>query len=61
MAQVIISADIYDDSDISFQKGKAIAFPKGKNLGSLPTLYDRNGIFVSVVNSYFFDLKQSQK
>lgn len=61
MAQVIISADIYDDSDISFQKGKAIAFPKGKNLGSLPTLYDRNGIFVSVVNSYFFDLKAVSK
>ncbi len=61
MAQLTLSADVYTDSKITFRNDKVISTPKGKNLGSLPTLYDNDGVFISVVNSYFFDLKAVSK
>ena len=57
MAQLIQSANVYDNCNIDWQDSDLIVNPNGKNLGSLPTLYDQHGQFVCVVNSYFFDLK----
>lgn len=61
MANLIFSADVFDDARISINGDNTTITLKGKNIGSLPTLYDCNGAFVSIVNSYFFDLKAISK
>jgi len=50
MAQLINSADVYIEWD------QQVETLKSNNLGQLPTLYSSDGEFVSVVNSWFFDL-----
>lgn len=58
MARLVSSADTYSHCNISRDSNnELIISPQGKNLGTLPTLYDRNGHFISVANSWFFDLK----
>ncbi|EDV0149998.1 hypothetical protein ACNYC7_06360 [Morganella morganii] len=58
MARLVYSADTYSQCNISIDsKNELIISPQGKNLGTLPTLYDKDGHFVSVANSWFFDLK----
>lgn len=62
MARLIHSQDIYSSSKIAFHSnGEAVIQNDGKNLGSLPTLYDKEGHFISVINSWFFDLKAIRK
>uniref|UniRef100_UPI001F3CE6C5 hypothetical protein n=1 Tax=Cronobacter dublinensis TaxID=413497 RepID=UPI001F3CE6C5 len=58
MARLVSSADTYSQCNISIDsKNELVKTPQGKNLGTLPTLYDRDGRFISVANSWFFDLK----
>ncbi|EOI3537018.1 site-specific integrase [Cronobacter sakazakii] len=58
MARLVSSGDTYSQCNISIDsKNELVISPQGKNLGTLPTLYDRDGHFVSVANSWFFDLK----
>lgn len=58
MARLVFSADTYSLCNISRDSNnELIISPQGKNLGTLPTLYDRNGHFIRVANSWFFDLK----
>ncbi|MCE2595862.1 tyrosine-type recombinase/integrase [Motilimonas cestriensis] len=62
MAQLIYSADVYADTEITWtDEGQPTFFIKGKNLGSLPTLFDKEGRFIEEVNSYFFYLKNIKK
>ncbi|MDK9762970.1 site-specific integrase [Vibrio sp. D420a] len=62
MAQLVYSDDVYTETEIEWNKdGQPVYTPKGKNLGSLPTLFNSEGKFVEVVNSYFFDLKAVKK
>ncbi|CDH05370.1 hypothetical protein XBO1_1880040 [Xenorhabdus bovienii str. oregonense] len=57
MAKLIQSADVYRDSDVSFTPGGEVVIV----LDSLPTLYDKGGHFVFIVNSWFYDLKAVYK
>lgn len=58
MAQLITSANTYLLCEASIAPDCQLTLSNGgKSLGSLPTLYDKNGHFVKVVNSWFFDLK----
>lgn len=62
MAVLIYSDDVYNDTELEWNDdGKPVFNPKGNNLGSLPTLFDKQGKSVAVVNSYFFDLKAVKK
>ncbi|MCS6159815.1 tyrosine-type recombinase/integrase [Shewanella baltica] len=58
MAKLIYSNDVFLDPNITFESSSPpILFPSGNNLGSLPTLYGKDGHFVTIVNYFFFDLK----
>ncbi|WP_185812869.1 tyrosine-type recombinase/integrase [Enterobacter sp. WCHEn045836] len=58
MARLIISADTNSVCEASIDTdGRLTLSTVGKSLGEIPTLYDKNGGFVSIVNSWFYDLK----
>ncbi|WP_462179112.1 tyrosine-type recombinase/integrase [Pseudoalteromonas maricaloris] len=58
MAKLIHSGDVFSKTIISENGSNALGLQSyNDNLGSLPTIYDSQGHFVHVVNSYFFDLK----
>ncbi|MCI4450925.1 MULTISPECIES: tyrosine-type recombinase/integrase [Enterobacteriaceae] len=58
MAKLILSADTYSQCAFSVDANSGLAIlPAGRCLGALPTLYDKDGHFVKVVNNWFFDLK----
>lgn len=61
MAKLILAADVYCETEIAFFGNETVLTESGMNLGPLPTLYDKNGYFISIVNSYIFDLKTVYK
>jgi integrase len=62
MAQLIYSSDVSTEVEIEWNNdGEPACSPTGRNLGALPTLFSVNYEFVSEVNSYFFDLKATNK
>lgn len=49
MARLISSADTYSQCNISIDsKNELVLSPQGKNLGTLPTLYDRDGHYTHI-------------
>ncbi|MFS1904031.1 tyrosine recombinase XerC [Vibrio lentus] len=61
MAKLIHSSDVYSETDLQ-QNGKSFhCHPLNKNIGSLPTLFTDDYVFVSEVNNYFFYLKSIKK
>ena len=61
MAQLIVSADTYAECEVSFDSDSTISLcPVGKIFGAIPTLYNKKGRFVDIVNSWFFDLKATK-
>ncbi|HCM0401456.1 TPA: tyrosine-type recombinase/integrase [Vibrio parahaemolyticus] len=61
MAILIHSSDVYSETELK-QNGESYhCHPLNKNIGSLPTLFTDEYVFVSEVNSYFFYLKSIKK
>ena len=54
MAYLIKSADVYTNTELSIVDGKCIIKPISGNIGSLPTLYSKDGKFNRQANSYIF-------
>ncbi|KJY96663.1 tyrosine-type recombinase/integrase [Pseudoalteromonas ruthenica] len=62
MAKLIYSGDVFSETTIPENEDDNLGLQSyNDNLGSLPTIYDAQGNFVHVVNSYFFDLKAASR
>ena len=57
MAYLIKSADVYTNTELSIVDEKCIIKPVSGNIGSLPTLYSKDGKFNRQANSYIFHQK----
>lgn len=60
MAHLINSSDVFIGCDIAVDVDP-IEFREGKNIGSLPTLYDENWSYVEPVNQWFIHLKNTRR
>jgi len=60
MAIIVNSKNVTINCDVQIRK-KKILLTGGKNIGSIPTLYDINSDYVEVVNSWFLHLAPDKK
>lgn len=60
LAHLINSSDVFIGCDIAVDVDP-IEFREGKNIGSLPTLYDENWSYVEPVNQWFIHLKNTRR
>ncbi|MGT2593413.1 tyrosine-type recombinase/integrase [Vibrio cholerae] len=61
MAKLIQSSDVYLETELKENSEGFHCRPLSKNIGSLPTLFTDDYVFVSEANSYFFYLKSIKK
>jgi len=61
MAKLIHSSDVYLETDLKKNGEGYHCQPLNRNIGSLPTLFTDDCVFVHEVNSYFFYLKSIKK
>lgn len=62
MARIILSSDVYKDTKLKRNNdGTYHCQPTEENIGSLPTLFSHDGIFLHEPNSYLFYLKAIKK
>jgi site-specific recombinase XerD len=61
MVQLINSADVYKNTALTLSDGQYACRPIDRNIGSLPTLFSDNGLFLREPNTYFFYLKAIRK
>lgn len=60
MAYLFLSGDVHIGGSVLIHP-ESIEFKGGRNLGALPTLYDKNGSYVEPVNQWFIYLKSSKR
>ncbi|MFH4665573.1 hypothetical protein WMQ48_12615 [Vibrio cidicii] len=60
MAYLLKSNDVYIDDEVIAEQDP-IEFRNGRNLGSLPTLYDENWGYVESANQWFIHLKANKR
>lgn len=60
LAHLINASDVFIGCDIAVDVDP-IEFREGKNIGSLPTLYDENWSYVEPVNQWFIHLKNTRR
>ncbi|MCL1127615.1 tyrosine-type recombinase/integrase [Shewanella surugensis] len=62
MTQLIQSSDVYKETELKLNDGSTYhCKPTKKNIGSLPTLFSREGVFLHEPNTYLFYLKATKK
>lgn len=60
MAYLLNSSDVYIGCEIN-TAADPIEFKAGRNVGSLPTLYNNNGEYIEPVNQWFIHLKAEKR